>query len=287
MCDSAIRKMYLTGHNSILNNLPCPKVDEYDNHSYVTIRSCIEDFLSSGKLPKKIKPNHNKDEMISCITESKRAYEIYNKAHQMYCENNSNEILVILGLLWSDDFDPNTSIKSNRGSVWIKTLTFVAENTRTNDERDAYPISMGLKSNNHERIERMFVSELNELSSGINNEFYSTALKRRVLVHFEIIVSLGDQPERRPLNYIMNGNSNYAGRYGYGCKIADLTKTLPFCLKCRNQMKQNNTNVTQKKCSRCLQWDILSNLSLSSTEIPKNYPVDILNKKKQDITSKN
>ena len=27
--------MYLTGHNSILNNLPCPKVDEHDNNSYV------------------------------------------------------------------------------------------------------------------------------------------------------------------------------------------------------------------------------------------------------------
>ena len=70
---------------------------------------------------------------------------------------NSNEILVVLGLLWSDDFDPNTSIKSNRGSVWIKPLTFVAERTHTNDERDTYPISIGLKSNDHEKIERMVV----------------------------------------------------------------------------------------------------------------------------------
>ena len=269
MCDSGIRKRFLTGRNSILNNLPCPKVDEHDNHSFVTIRSCINDFLSSGKLPKKHRANQNKDDMISCITESKRAYEIYNKAHQMYYDKSSDEVLVILGILWSDDFDPNTSIKSNRGSVWVKTLTFVAENTHANDERDTYPLSIGLKSKNHENIERMIVRELNELSSGINNDFYSAALKRRVLVHFEIIVSLGDQPERRPLNYIMNGNSKYAGRYGYACRTAELTNTLPCCLKCRNEIKKNINYVAKQQCYHCLQWDVLSNLSLSSTEIPK------------------
>ena len=102
----------------------------------------------------------------------------------MYCQKNPNEILVILGLLWSNDFDPNISIKSNRGSVWIKTLTFVAENTHINDERYTYPISIGLKSNDHEKIERMFVNELNELSTGINNEFDSTAIKTEGISSF-------------------------------------------------------------------------------------------------------
>lgn len=51
----------------------------------------------------------------------------------------------------------------------------------------------------------MFVKELGELSSGTNNTFYSMYHKRQMRVHFELIASLGDQPERRSMNYIMGG----------------------------------------------------------------------------------
>ena len=33
----------------------------------------------------------------------------------------------------------------------------------------------------------------------MNNQFYSTALNKHVYVHFETIVALGDQPERRQI----------------------------------------------------------------------------------------
>ena len=33
--------------------------------------------------------------------------------------------------------------------------------------------------------------------------------KKNVHVHFEIIASLGDQPERRLINYLMLGNSTF------------------------------------------------------------------------------
>ena len=40
--------------------------------------------------------------------------------------------------------------------------------------------------------------------------FYSKVLNKNVNVHFEVIISLGDQPERRDINYIMNGNSLFS-----------------------------------------------------------------------------
>ena len=56
------------------------------------------------------------------------------------------------------------------------------------------------------------MDEINELSSEVNNVFYS-ARKKHEHVHFEIITSLGDQPKKREMNYFMGGNSRFCARY--------------------------------------------------------------------------
>ena len=155
ICDSAIRKMYLCGKNSIMKNLPNPKVNEYKDHSMISIRSCISDFLRSGRRPKEPKRSYSSNDTVSSIYECHRAHEILNRANEIYSNYESKDYLVVLGILWSDDFDPNTSIKSNRGSVWIKTLTFVSDNVNKNDDKDTYPIAIGLKSNEHEDVEKI------------------------------------------------------------------------------------------------------------------------------------
>ena len=76
-----------------------------------------------------------------------------------------------------------------------------------------YPLCIASKSANHDAVEKLYVKELQELSTGTNNIFYSMNLKKYVHVHFELIVSLGDQPERRNINYIMLGNSSFASRF--------------------------------------------------------------------------
>ena len=83
-----------------------------------------------------------------------------------------DDILVLLGVQWSDDFEPNGSSKSNRGSVWIKTVTFISSSTSKNKLSDTYPISIGLKASDHNEIESMFVKECIELLNGTNNSFY-------------------------------------------------------------------------------------------------------------------
>ena len=62
--------------------------------------------------------------------------------------------MILLALQWSDAFDPNSSIKSNRGAVWIKTVTFISETFKENNLHDTFPISIGLKSNCHDMIEK-------------------------------------------------------------------------------------------------------------------------------------
>ena len=93
---------------------------------------------------------------------------------------------------------------------------------------DTYTISIGLKNEAHDCIERQFVDELNELKSGINNIYYSKYLKRNVHVYFEVIASLGDQPERREQNYLMNGNSNIFHKIQICCKFQFIAQVLQF-----------------------------------------------------------
>ena len=47
-----------------------------------------------------------------------------------------------------------------------------------------------------------------------------------VHVHFEILASLGDQPERGETNYMMNGNSIFGARYSYTADISSFSSSL-------------------------------------------------------------
>ena len=84
-----------------------------------------------------------------------------------------------MGIQCSDNFEPNTSSKTNRGSVWIKALTsyqIVGKQTIFK----TYPISIGLKYVEHDVIENEFIKESHDLSNGVNNIFYSMFLKYNV-----------------------------------------------------------------------------------------------------------
>ena len=71
-----------------------------------------------------------------------------------------------MAVSWSDDFDPNSSIKANRGAVWIKTVTFISESFSENKIEDTYTVSIGLKQQSHDTIEKQFVRELENLKKG-------------------------------------------------------------------------------------------------------------------------
>ena len=64
----------------------------------------------------------------------------------------TDELFVLLGLQWPDNFDPNSSIKSNR-SVWVTTATFTSGNFGKNNVDDTYVIRLSPKNVNNEIIE--------------------------------------------------------------------------------------------------------------------------------------
>ena len=76
-----------------------------------------------------------------------------------------------------------------------------------NDITNTYPIAIGNKGDNHNSVELLYLEGLDDLSNGRNSGFFSLFLQKIFKVQLEVIVALGDQPERRSVNYLMNCNS--------------------------------------------------------------------------------
>ena len=278
--DAELRNMYIVGKRSIVKNLPRPNVQLIDRHSYVSIRQCIANFLACGKMPHKM--NKSTNNVVRCITESEMAKYVVDRAHKANNNMRPEDILTLLAIQWSDAFDPNSSVKSNRGAVWIKTVTFISETYNENRRNDTVPIAIGLKSDSHDIIERYFIDEINELSSGINNMFYCSRMKKHVCVHFEIIASLGDQPERRELNYLTGGNSKFGARYLWSANIAAMCKYIPPCENCLQMLKNSPSLLkTEHSCDKCLMWDTSKLCAMTEYDTPPDYPNDLLSKNRK------
>ena len=203
--------------------------------------------------------------------------EIYHRAYLANPDVPKDELVVLMGVTWSDDFDPNSSIKANRGGVWIRTVTFVSESFHSNRLDDTYTISIGQKQDNHDPIEERFKKELHDLSNGKNNMFYSMNTRSNIRVHFEIIAFLGDQPERRGINQLMLGNIKFHSRYSYAADIKAIAKYLPMCMSCLQRTRRNpNFLNNNKNCNVCLQWNMTSNNKLLKYDPPKYFPHELL-----------
>jgi hypothetical protein len=63
--------------------------------------------------------------------------------------------------LWSDDFDPNKLIQSNRQSVWIKTTTLLTMSSLGENISVTYPLSFSLKGLDRDVVEESFLKEIN------------------------------------------------------------------------------------------------------------------------------
>ena len=82
-----------------------------------------------------------------------------------------------------------------------------------------------------------------------------------------------DQPERRELNYIMGGNSNFSSRFRYSGHLNKLKEYLPPCKSCFAQMRENSLFLKSNiLCTNCVKWDMMTKSPLMSFDAPEYYP---------------
>lgn len=158
--------LYLDGKHELLANVPHPnpmKLDSY--HSYLSITDMIGNFLSLNVDMHKIWLQSTDDIQhhinVSCIYDSQTVVDIMMRVCNLY---GGEKVLVLIGIEFSDDFDPYTT-KTNRQSVWVKILRISPSRDRMHIMITTYPLSFGLKGQNHQIVEQEMLDELDHLKS--------------------------------------------------------------------------------------------------------------------------
>jgi hypothetical protein len=274
-----IRSFYLKGKYAMLPNLPRPSVHEVSNHAYVSLKDCVADILAHGLKLDNIDFDRRDvpagESTITRIRETIRGKQIWENGKALHF---GKPVFCLYINEWSDDFEPSYSIKGNRGSAWIKTVTISPPPGKIHALTHTYPIAIGLKGDSHEEVERKFATELSTLSTGSNNVFYQGSSKQNVNVHLELFVSLQDQPERRSANYVMLGTSTYTARWGHAMDFAAVASGIPSCSHCLMQLLR--VPVTQGtppiRCDSCVNWETTRISGLLDFPPPPGYPQDMV-----------
>ena len=107
-----------------------------------------------------IDPNTKGD--VTDINHCVAAQNIYNNA--MNCSDLEPSIPIYI-IVWSDDFEPNNCTKSSRTGVHIKTVTISAPQKNVQTGHYTFPIALGPKHGDTEKIESLFREELLSLST--------------------------------------------------------------------------------------------------------------------------
>jgi hypothetical protein len=159
---------------------------------------------------------------------------IENGTHR-YNEDQDNlqvPVVPLFFIFWSDDFDPSKSVKQNRNSVWIKTVTIFCCTQDGQRISSTYPISASRKGLDHEVVEKLFRQQLDELRSGQLVMMFSPSFNRIIRVHAEVYCILNDQIERRSGCKLLHGNGNLHARWLVRCDCKSLSNKIPSCDVC-------------------------------------------------------
>ena len=223
-------------------------------------------------------PNNNDGICIDHPSRSKRALEIWCNAVKNHPDATSDGKFVSYIKFWSDDCDTNSQSMSGRAQVWVKTMTIATTTSNGNLVENTYPVAIGLKGASHDGIESYHAAELLQLQSENMAPFYCGEINKMVNCHFETLVNMGDQPEKRDINGFARGNATWAARSFVSANHKLLYHKLRACPKCHKQMvaniEEHPSNLPPlPRCNQCLNWDALKpNTNLNLVPLPAAYP---------------
>lgn len=275
-CD--LKRMYLEGGSAINKNLPIPNVQFENYHSTVSIVDCVISFLLSHNSDVTTLDKWN-DVIQQTVPDIEDHYLLFNcqriqniiedaRNRVLYESCKKDEIVIpIFITLWSDDFDPNKSVKNNRQSVWVQTATLFIMDSNGYNVKSTFPIAMSKKGSDHDLVYKKIIKDLKVLNSGKFLKCYSKYLGRFVNVHADIFTVLADQPERRTMLRLSAGNSTVHTRFGTIMNCRQSVDYIRSCDTCTESINRevlhfsyghNTGNVSyhwrKSTCTKCTSW---------------------------------
>jgi hypothetical protein len=286
-----LRNRYLDGRKSITKYLPLPKVGMMKQHSYISINSCVVDFMLKHKnlilttndwIKYYNSELYDKDNLnLKNTTRIKTIVDIAIEKSKKNCDKKTIPLFI---KMWSDDFDPNRSVKANRQSLWIKTITIFAFTTDSGVIEHTYPIGLSKKGVDHEEMDHNILKELNHIKKAEPPvTMYSRCYKEEVKIYLDFFCIMNDQPERRKNLSLALGNSSLHKRMGYIMDYKQLVNVIRSCSRCTKSIcnefigicigkQKNNYSWRKKTCTKCTSWLHNMDSRLLSYIPDKSYP---------------
>ena len=112
--------------------------------------------------------------------------------------------------------------------MWCLTISFVEDVDANNDSPiPTYPLAIGPKGINHRIVIRKIMEDLAKHRISTNPiSTYNGVGHSPMSVTLDVFAYLGDQPERRGLNYLMLGKSTHHARWRFSCNMSLLIPIL-------------------------------------------------------------
>lgn len=270
-----VRRRYLEGKTSIVQNLPHPQIEMLDgNVAYASAVDCLRDFMANGNSLQLLLDGSFDGVTVTRLEQSQGAARVYKTCSDRGDTTIREEVVTCTSFLleWFDDCEPNSNIKANRGGVYLKSITFGQPKTKSNDLRYTYLIAVGPKGQTEEIADRRFIEDLHQLRKGVLT--YSHKDRQNVIVKMDLLAILADQIARRGATGIALGNGTFSARWGYSSDTAALQNQLPSCKACAKLLRDKHE--ISNNCMECLNWslDDAPNPKLLEYVPPKDYPTD-------------
>ena len=279
-----IRGEFFENVDALFNILPHPPLFECEDHAYSLYSDCVRDALGKGYdldfVPKAQEGPVVPDEFpLRDIKQTSQCKTIFNI--QDHRDGNSSLVFYDLWMNeWSDDADPNNSIKNNRGSLWFKSVTISPTRDMIHSMSHTYPLALGHKNADHEHVGRLLREDLLSLGAREGVPMYSKRHGGIVLVRARLLACLQDQPERRGENHLMGGGSDMHRRFGYSFPWHKFGDVLRPCQACRAILLDESIPWVCPDCAECTNFALNPRHPLLVYEAPADFPLYLENDEK-------
>lgn len=249
-----VNRRYLRGMNSYYQNLPIPGVQcLHDGHAYSSILECGTVALANGLSLAHVNSDMT-EEMVGAsynrLWQTPRAAELAAEARRAGIPADTK---VIFYILWRDDVEPNWT-KSNRGSVWLFTLSFVGTGAFEKSKFCTFPLAIGKSKSPHNEVES-HVHDTMRKEAAQPRYLYSGVTKSVEKVAFLPLLISTDSPEKRKATGTAMGNGTYHARFRCRADHYRLLSIIRPCNWCRNTMLAGEL---PDGCTECANWDVLN-----------------------------
>jgi hypothetical protein len=313
-----LRKQFVQNKNSLLNVIPHPSVDFIvsEDIAISKFQEILADFLAHGAPFEGLTRSQLNPDLAAYLEQNpdatielelglgkltslssheqdaswRSAYECSDVgdsilSQSMYFQlvkrhDGITPTLFLCVDVWFDDCDPNNQSKKNRGSVFLRTLTFSPSRKFRNNLKNTYPYAVGHKSSSRSAVDKRFQEELLFVNgvdeTGARRRFFCAAIGTDVAVTVKLRAKLADQPEKRSALGLSGGNSVLHPRFGLIINLNGLENVVAPCATCRARMYGGDRDWDKIQCAACTQWEMDGEHPLLCFNVPDGFPLSEL-----------